>query len=58
MEDIVKRFNEWKGDGSPDDICDNIFEFANKLGRGDLCFVFESLEELVEKAWKYDELSK
>jgi hypothetical protein len=49
MEKIVEKYRKWKEEHPEEDYqTDEIFEFANSLGRGDLVSVFEYLDDLIE----------
>jgi len=44
MEKIIDKFVSWQKEHPDEDYqCDEIFEFANSLGRGDMLMVFEYL---------------
>jgi hypothetical protein len=45
MKEIIEAFRKWKEGKDEDWQYDDIFEFANSLGRGELLRVFEWLEK-------------
>ncbi len=57
MKEIIEKYKKWKKGKDEDYIHDEIFEFANSLGRADLVYVFDMIEQqygpkYTEEEWK------